>query len=284
MQRPLEASFFRPAAPPPLSAAPDISRLAAQLGEACLRSLARLRPAGWAVVLDRIEERADPPGETGGRHVRLESALGSLTLHLSLDRPAISAITEAALGGTGAEQAFGLTDRPLSRIETGLIQMVEASLAGELATALTQHFSRAFSKFEDGDPPPITGRADELAQFRYIINVFSYSGELRLTFNAAELRCQMSAAGQADGDDAPAALRQHFQNEVGKSDMVLTVMLGPETFSLEDVAGFRPGQLLELSSTVAGEVTVWSEGVASFRGRLARSGERLAVALSAVNT
>ena len=106
------------------------------------------------------------------------------------------------------------------------------------------------------------------------------------------LRLRLQVGGRGLGgnfapggaETAPAALRQHFQNEVGKSDMVLTVMLGPETFSLEDVAGFRPGQLLELSSTVAGEVTVWSEGVASFRGRLARSGERLAVALSAVNT
>ena len=77
-------------------------------------------------------------------------------------------------------------------------------------------------------------------------------------------------------------LQKQLQNEVKKSDICLTVTLGTEILSLEEISGLRAGTLIELSSTVAGSVTVWSGSVAAFQGRLARNGDRLAVAISTV--
>jgi flagellar motor switch protein FliM len=119
-------------------------------------------------------------------------------------------------------------------------------------------------------------------QFRYLINVFSHSGELRLTFSASELERQIKCAEARLSEQIDIVLQEQLQNEVKKSDICLTVTLGTEILSLEEISGLRPGRLIELSSTVAGSVTVWSGSVAACQGRLARNGDRLAVAISTV--
>jgi flagellar motor switch protein FliM len=282
MSRPLDASHFKTLGRTPLSSSPGAVKLAKLLEASCGKALERLRNVPWQTMFEAIDDNAQLPAEPSGRHVRLESEFGSLTANLLLDRPAVSAVIEAAMGGTGAEDAFNMNDRPLSKIETRLIAQLENSLARELAAALTAHLSLNVSLFDGEDQPEITAASGELVQFRYLINVFSYSGEIRLMFPAAELERQLKSAESKLSEQTDIVLQKQLQEEVNKSDIALTVTLGAEILSLEEISGLRPGRLIELSSTVSSPVTIWSGSVAAFQGRLARNGDRLAVAISTV--
>lgn len=239
-----------------------------------------MRSVPWQSTLDAMEDHAQLPADGGGRHIRFESSFGSLTAHLLLDRAAISAVIEAAMGGTGAEDAFNMNDRPLSRIETRVIARFETEIAREIAAALTGCLSQDVSLFDGESPPELSISAGELFQLRYLINVFSYSGEIRLSFAKSEMEQQIRSFEAKLVEAANSALQKELQSEVSKSDVLLTVTLGTEILSLDDISGLRPGRLIELSSTVLSPVTLWSGSVAAFQGRLARSGDRLAVAIS----
>jgi flagellar motor switch protein FliM len=282
MSKPLDASHFKTLGRVPLSSSPSAAKLARLLEVSCCKALGKLRNVPWQTSFEGIEDNVQLPPEAGGRHVRFESEFGSLTGHLSLDRAAVSAVIEAAMGGTGAEDAFNMNERPLSKIETRLIAQLETALAKEMAAAFTAHLSRDVSLFESDNQPEVSAASGELVQFRYLINVFSHSGELRLTFSASELERQIKCAEARLSEQIDIVLQEQLQNEVKKSDICLTVTLGTEILSLEEISGLRPGRLIELSSTVAGSVTVWSGSVAAFQGRLARNGDRLAVAISTV--
>ena len=282
MSRPLDASHFKTLGRVPLSSSPSAIKLAKLLEASCCKALGKLRNVPWQSSFEGIDDNAQLPADGGGRHVRLESEFGSLTAHLSFDRAAVSAVIEAAMGGTGAEDAFNMNERPLSKIETRLIAQVETALAKETAAAFTVHLSKDVSLFEGDNQPEVAAASGELAQFRYLINVFSYSGEIRLTFSASELERQIKCAEARLSEHTDISLQKQLQTEVKKSDIGLTVTLGTEILSLEEISGLRPGRLIELSSTVSGSVTVWSGSVAAFQGRLARNGDRLAVAISTV--
>lgn len=184
------------------------------------------------------------------------------------------------MGGTGSEDAFNMNDRPLSKIETRLIAHFETALSREIAAALTIHLSHDVSMFEVQNQQEAATSSGELFQLRYLINVFSYSGEIRLTFSRSELEHQIKSAETKLAEHTNSVLQKQLQTEVSKSDIVLTVTLGTEILPLEEISRLRPGRLIELSSTVSSPVTVWSGSVAAFHGRLARNGDRLAVAIS----
>lgn len=281
MARPLDRTDFKTPGRGFLSESPAIIKLARQFETSCRKALEAMRGVPWQGTLDAMEDNAQLPADDAGRHIRFESAFGSLTAHLFLDRAAISAVIEAAMGGTGAEDAFNMNERPLSRIESRLIARFEVEFARRIAAALTGHLSEDVRVFDGETPPELSASSGALFQLRYLINVFSYSGEIRLSFARSELEQQIRSLEAKLAEDANAVLQKQLQSEVSKSDVVLTVTLGTEILSLEDISGLRPGRLIELSSTVSSPVTLWSGSVAAFHGRLARNGDRLAVAISA---
>lgn len=284
MSRPLDASHFKMLGRSPLAESPGAIKLAKQIETCCCKALEKLRHLPWQCALQGIGDDAEIVPGGGGRQVRLESEFGSLTAHLVFDPAAISAAVEAAMGGVGAEDAFDMTGRPLSKIEARLMAHLEASFAKEIAAAMTTVLSRNVSLFDGEEQQVFGSTSGGLAQFRYLVNAFNQSGEVRLTFARSELEQQLKSAEAQLTLHADGALQKQLQSEVSKSDIALTVTLAPEILSLQDISGLKPGRLIELSSTAASPVTVWSGGVAAFQGRLARSGERLAVSISSVKT
>lgn len=280
MAKPLDASHFKAPARPVLAANPAITKLAGRLAEGCRAGFARIRPAPWRVTFERITEGEAVTLDGEGGILRFESELGSLTSRLTLDRQSISALLEAAMGGTGAEAAFSLSERPLSKLELAILRLAETSLARELATALSDQFDRPFSLFEGREEPDLPAAASDLAQMQFTVNVFSYSGDIRLCFQRSELERQVGAGSAGLADAADGTQRERLQQEVGKSEVTLTISLGPEVLPLETIAGLSVGKLVELSSRVTAPVIVWSGGVAAYEAVLARSGERLAITIS----
>lgn len=279
MTTPLAAGHFRPAARRAVATLPRISQLAAALADACAAGLGVLRAAPWKVTVDAIAETLGAELNAEGALLRFESDRGSHTAMLLLERPVVSAMIEVAMGGTGTESAFAMQDRPLSKIERGVLGLAQAALTRHVAAALGSFMMRPFRLFEEGEIPDID--SDEaLIQFRFVINVFGYSGEITLAFARAELERQLCVAGDEPVEDAPSSQQQLLQREIGKAELAFTVMIGPEMLSLEVIAGLTPGSLVPLAATAGSPVTLWSGGIAAYEGLLGRNGNRLAVTIS----
>jgi flagellar motor switch protein FliM len=281
MSRPLSAAQFKAKPRVPVSAIPSAVKLASLLAESFNRALTRFSAASWRVALDRIEETNIRPSEAYSRATRFESASGSMTVHMTLDRPFISALIEAVMGGNGTEAPFEMGERPLSAIETGALGLACDSLVDRMAQALSMHFGQPFSHFLEDDGATPSPFAQELASFRFLVNVFGHSGEIRICMARSELTHQIKATASEENDAEEIATCHQLQRQVGKSGVEFTVTLGPETLSVEDITALVPGKLISLSSTVCSPVTLWSGGVAAFEGKLARSGDRLAVSITA---
>ncbi|MCA3554229.1 FliM/FliN family flagellar motor switch protein [Aestuariivirga sp.] len=273
----LDASLFRNAPRAALAELPGLAKLTAGIALGLNSGLTAWRPAPWRVAPDGVKEDAATGAGAEGRLVRFESERGSLTALLLLDRPATSAVIEVAMGGTGAEPAFEMSGRPLSKIEHGVLRLAQATLARQLTESLGDALMRPFSLF-DGEPPGIevgTG----VAQLRFMLNVFGYSGEISLFFSRAELERELDMAGA--GAAAAGAMQQRMlQQEVGRSMVSLEVTLGPEMLTLDAIAGLRPGKLIALTATAGSPVTLWSGGVAAYEATLGRTGDRYAVTIT----
>lgn len=279
----LSISHFRPQSRVPVASMLAAKKAAAQMAEACARALGRIGAAPWRVTPDRIEEGLPFATASEITHVRLESELGSLTAYLWMDRQTASAIMEAALGGTGTETAFAMPERALSKIEQGVMRLATASVTQELVQALSRELGRPFSLFESDGRDELPEDASQLVSFRYIVNLFGYGGEIRISMARSELLQQIGSPAEAEAMAAGAA-KQQLQSEIGRSELILTVSLGPEILSVEELSTLTPGKLLELASTASMPVTVWSSGVAAYQGTLARAGDRLAVCLTGALT
>lgn len=280
MAKALAASHFKPPPLQPLATLPGIGRLGQRLAEACTKGLGVLRPGPWRVTVEGVHDEVPPGSDADAMLLRFESGNGSLTCQLIVDRQAMSAILEATMGGTGAEAAFNMGERPLSRIESRILELARTSLAQELCMALGEQLERAFSLFQGSETPALEVRTSGLAQFRFVLNVFSYSGEIRLTFARAELERELSTASVGSEAEQAAAKRHQLQQEVGKSDVQLIVTLGPEMLPLAAISALEPGRFVALSATATAPVILWSGGVAAYEGVLARNGERLAVTIT----
>ena len=280
----LSAAHFKSQSRAPISAMPSAVKLTTLLAETCSKTLGRFCSVSWRVAFDRIEETSFPPSDAFLRGIRFESAVGSLTAYIVLDRPVISAFMEAVMGGSGSESFFDIGERPLSSIEAGALAIALGALAEDIARTLSSHFGRPFSHFNEDEPGVPKPTAQERATFRYLVNVFGYSGEIRISIARSELAHQIESGEAECRDAADNASHQQLQRQVGKSEVEFTVSLGSETLSVEEIAGLRPGQLLALSSTVATPVKLWSGGVAAFEGSLARSGDHLAVNITSAET
>lgn len=284
MTRPLSAAHFRQQQRVAVAAMPRAVRLATLIAQCCTRTLTQLAPVSWNVTLDRIEETSFPNVEAYARPIRFESETGSLPADLTIDRPAIAGLIEALMGGGGIEAPFQLGDRPLSKIETAALDLIRGRLAGELAKTFESEYGRPFSHFLEesrAGPSPIVA---ERASFRFLLNVFGHSGEIRLSMPRSELLEQIKGPETGSEDVQDVTARQQLQRQVGRTDVQMMVTLGPEMLSVAEITALRPGRMIELSSSVTTPVTMWSGGVAAFEGRLVRAGDRLAVSIKSART
>ena len=279
----LASTHFKKLQKVDVTSLPVMARLSARLGEALTGGLSSIQPAPWRVTSDGISRNASEPGEREGSVLRFESAKGSLTAVLDLDRQSVSALLEVAMGGTGAEAAFEMNERPLSKIERRLLQHAYTKIATALASALGDVLDRPFELFHDAQTPAFD-RSGGVVAFRFVTNVFSHSGELHLTFAQDEMERQIpiGLAEEAGAALPEAAIR--LQQEVGKSEVTLTITLPEESLTLDRLMEIDRGTLIPLKATATGQVIVWSSGVAAYQATLGRSGDRFAITITSALT
>ena len=265
-----------------IAATPVARRLAAKIAERGGAILSGIGPAPWRMTLDRIEDGAAISTEEPGFLARIESRAGSMTLHLACDRQAVSALCETAMGGTGAEAVFEISERPLSAIEKDLVASLLARLATGIVAALSDHLGMPTSLFAGTVETGMEKSSRDFLAFRFVTNVFGHSGEISLTVARSELAAQFEAASEADGATLLAEeKRASLQREIGKVEVEFTVSLGPETLLIEEIANLIPGRMVRLAATTGAPVIVSSGGTPVYAATLTRSGERLAVRILA---
>jgi flagellar motor switch protein FliM len=276
--RPLVAGDIGPRPRLRVSALPAALTFAAKIAESFSLAFSELTGGRWRTSLDKIEEGVLTPAEVIGDWFRAESQAGSMTMFLAFDCPALSALCEAAMGGTGAEQPYEFPDRPLSGIENDLVKLALSRLQASVTTVLSDILLTPVSIF-DGSVDNLEGRdINHAVNFRFLVNLFGYSGEVHLAASNSELKTQFDAAGLS-GSSTELLHAQHevLQRQISNTDVAFSVALGPETLLVEELAALAPGQLVKLQSRMSAPVIVSGEGIPVFSGVLVRSGERLAV-------
>jgi flagellar motor switch protein FliM len=280
--RPLAISDFKPQPGVMVADMPAVIRLAGKLAESATLVLSELDGTPIRATLDRIEDTSAAIMEETGAWFRVESRHGSMTVHLAFDRTAVSALCETAMGGAGTEAPYDLPDRPLSRIEKGLLRRALSKLETGVTATLAELLATPVRQFDGSVETTALEPQGGHVIFHFLVNAFSYSGELRLTASKAEIQVQLGeAAGGLEDALARDSQRFELQRRIGSAVISFSVALGPEIALVEDIASLAPGRLLRLSATAASPVIVSSAGNPVFAASLAHSGERLAVRIIA---
>ena len=261
---------------------PAIARFAGKFAEATTAVLTGMANAPWRVAIDKIEDVGLPVTDELGGWFRMESQAGSMTMHMAFDRMAISALCEAALGGTGTEPPYEFPERPLSSIETDLLRVTAGKLQTRLAAILSDILATPVSLFEGVVEPTGPSGQQEQTLFRFIVNLFGYGAEIRLSAGRQEFMTQFEAAGLAGESGAVLGeQRAGLQRQIGRTHVGFIVSLGSESLTVEELATLAPGRHLKLAATMHAPVVVSSDGNPIFTASIARTGDKLAVRLLA---
>ncbi|MCB1378763.1 MAG: FliM/FliN family flagellar motor switch protein [Alphaproteobacteria bacterium] len=239
----------------------------------------------WNPVMPRVtlegsreEEVQRQKGET--MEFVLPFAAGSLEAIFSCDRTLIALLTDLLLGGTGTESVVTPNDRPLSRIEEDICELVFQSLSKDLPALISG--SHGFKVADSGLPAERRVKSsperDCFYMFRLLVNVFGYDGELRVGFHCGELRDLIAAASQpTDVSSVNGSERVALLERVHESPTEIIVTLEADALTVMQLSSLVPGYVLQLRSTVHTPVMVLSGGIPLFVGHLAKIGDRLAV-------
>ncbi len=279
--RPLSIKDIKPPPRASVASMPAVSRLGGKLAESFGAALSSLDGAPWRVTLDRIDNEPSAVAEDVGGWFRLETRNGSMTLHLAFDRNAVSACCESALGGSGAEAPYVFPSRPYSGIEKGLIRLAMKCLENRTAAVLADQLTTPVGQFEGlVDLDEISGNHERIV-FRYLANVYGYSGELHLTANSSEIAVQLADTGGEPAAVQQDAMQVGLQRRIARADIAFMITLDTETVLVDDLANLAPGSHLVLASCIHTPVLVCSGNNPVFKASLTRAGERLAVRIVA---
>ncbi len=265
----LTAGMLKSRAAAPLSGFPSTERFSVQLCESVSRLLGNLSPVPFRVTPDGVEEGLRPEAAEGMVEAMLKSATGQMRVFLDCDRLLVFALTDAALGGTDNKPPAIPEQRPLSGIEKEIRNLLMSRIMQDLPELVATGYGIEPLEI-DGDARLDMEQSAFLC-FRLLVNVFSYSGEIRLGLNRDALTTCLEQV-QASGA-VTATLRDGLADCLAS----IVVTLSAETLTVGEVSRLVPGQLLTLQSSVTTPVLGMSGGVQLFSGTLTRSGERLAV-------
>ncbi len=283
-RRPLTARDLGTEPRIPVSGLPHIVKFALRLSDTCCAALSGFGSASWKLSVDRIEDLTEAAGLSDAMLVTIAAPDKALTALAWLDQTAVSAIIDVAMGGTGMEEAFEFDGRPLSAIEREIISMARTKVADAIASALSAELGAQHRVEKCEADVDTIGKGEALLAFRMVVNVFGYSGELRVVTAAEPLKASLAVLAEDSGaakqvDD----FKNGIKREVGRATAEIAVALQPSMLTVEEIATLYPGKVLKLDTSVKADVSVSSDNVVLFKGALARSGDHLAVRiLSAV--
>ncbi len=236
--------------------------LAAQLSNATRRmasgtmtfSVANIHADKTGIVLDSLKSEAiaavfrAPEWDT---HVAV-----------ALDRAFLFTLVEAVFGADGSEKPT-LMDRAFSSVEMRLAQKIFEHAEQSLQTCFApiKRTAFQFDRIEANlDFVEIGPRAQMSVVSRLDLEVFGQSGSMYFLIPVAALAPLRPSLARNPADEPPPEdprWTKDLNGEVQQTEISLRAVLREPGFTLGDVAGIKPGQVLELQSTLQSEV--WLE-------------------------
>ncbi len=155
---PLGARHFKTQSAIPLSSLPATARMGHRIASGLAATLREFADAPWRVTLDRAEDVSS--NGSAQQAIRFETRQGSIPARLKADPSTVSALVEAAMGGSGSEEPYPLGDRPLSAIERELLSLAHGRLGRAAASAIEVELDRRSASSTSKTPaktPAATG-------------------------------------------------------------------------------------------------------------------------------
>lgn len=176
-------------------------------------------------------------------------------------------VVEMLLGGDGSEPGQ-MPDRPLTRTELGLVQLVFEQFANALEHAFEPV---APSNFTVGSPAARVG-IDVLGRLtvpivaaKFHLFALGLGGAVTLLMSQSVLspmRNELSRTASPESVRPDPAWSQKIQTEVSRANVELVAVLDEQELSLADVARFAVGQVLRLGATPDAVIRVECNGEA----------------------
>lgn len=197
----------------------------------------------------------------------LEAPMWNARLIVCAEYEFVFTIVEMLLGGDGSEPA-PMVDRPLTRTELGLVQLV----IEQFATALEQAFAPvAPTNFVVG-PAAARVNVDVLGRMtvpivtaKFHLLTLGLAGGITLMMSQSVLspmRNELSRTAGPESVRPDPAWSQKIQSEVSRANVDLVAVLDEQELSLADVARFAVGQVLRLRAGPGGMLRVECNGEA----------------------
>jgi flagellar motor switch protein FliM len=204
---------------------------------------------------------------------------------ITLDGNLVYAMVEVLLGGRSGPSAFRSEGRPYTTIEIGLVERVVKIILSDLAQAFAPVTTAQF-RLERIETNPrfaaIARPGNACVVFKLAMSLEDRGGTVEFLLPYAtlepvrDLLLQMFM-GEKFGRDP--IWEDHFARKVAVTDVELEAVLEELTLPLDEVIDFAIGTVLPLNVGPLDLVTLRCGHVPMLRGRLGRSGDKIAVAI-----
>jgi len=248
-----------------------------------LRTILQKTASGWAEQIRNISATAPevvlvgvesgPPqsmiGATANQGVAcvIEAPKWNARLIVCAEYEFAFTIVEMLLGGDGSEPVQ-MADRPLSRTELGLVQLV----FDQFANALEQAFEPVAPANFTAGPAAARVSIDVLGRLivpivaaKFHLFALGLGGAVTLLMSQSVLspiRNELSRTASPEATRPDPAWSQKIQSEVSRANVDLVAVLDEQELSLGDVAQFSVGQILRLGASPDGILRVECNGEA----------------------
>lgn len=202
---------------------------------------------------------------------------------LTVDRALAFALVDVLLGGRRAGTAAARGARPLTAIETALLERFLRIVLADLARAFEPVGAVRFELERiENDPrfAAITGPGNGCLLLRLTVLLDGRGGSLALllphaTLEPVRARLAETFPGERFGRDP--IWERHFEDRILDASIELEAVLDGRSVGLRRLLDLRPGAVLPLGVPTDSSVVLRCGGVPLLRGKLGRVGDRVSV-------
>jgi len=204
---------------------------------------------------------------------------------VAADATLVSSIVDLLLGGRRGGGALSIDDRGFTAIELSLAERMLSLLVGDLDGAFKPVAAPQFTLDRIETTPRFAAIVQEasvcaLAKFRISVDDLGGRASIIIPHATLEpLRDELlrEFIGEAHGADA--VWRDHLAEEVRAASINVSAVLAEKEMRLTDIRQLKKGDTLVFSASASSHIDVRSGEAVLGRGKIGRSGDRVAVRL-----
>lgn len=208
---------------------------------------------------------------------------------VSADATLVSSIVDLLLGGRRSGTLLAIDERAFTAIELSLAERMLSLLVGDLDEAFKPVAATNFSLDRIETTPrfaAIVQEASVCAMAKFRINIGGLAGKASIIIPHATLeplRNELLREFIGDGHGSDEMWPQHLAREVQLAKVDIRAVLAEKDVQLSDVRRLKKGDTMVFNASASTSIDVRSGGSLIGRGKIGRSGERVAIKLEQGN-